>query len=211
VKGDRQAFIDPEERGGEPMFPSRDVGAELFADSRDLAGRRDGIGKFAHLFAIDPEGHLQGFGAGRPRAAQQAGDVVVALHGKTMYHMKRTGQAQSGEVVIRLDARRGVEIDEPGLVFDHGGRHRWGAVERGARDLFGRRDILLHQRWRHREDVADIVEAVAAVVGREVGGRLEVHAQEVTDGIVVLRAIEATRGDAARIGLGLAVQAGEFV
>ena len=54
----------------------------------------------------------------------------------------------------------------------------------------------------HREDVADVVEAVADVVGREVVGRAEVEADQVADRVVVLGPIEPADRHAARVGVG---------
>ena len=61
------------------------------------------------------------------------------------------------------------------------------------------------QHRRERQHVADVVEAVADVVGGEVLGGLEIDADEVADGVVVLGAVEPADGDAAGVGLGVAV------
>jgi len=68
-------------------------------------------------------------------------------------------------------------------------------------DRFGGRQIPFHQDGADGEHVADVVEAVADVVGGEVVRRLEIDANEIADRVVVLGAIETAQGDAARIAL----------
>jgi len=62
---------------------------------------------------------------------------------------------------------------------------------------------------RERQHVADVVETVARVVGREVGGEILVEEAEVADRVVELRAVETADGHVARIGLGLRDGGGE--
>ena len=62
---------------------------------------------------------------------------------------------------------------------------------------------------RERQHVADVVEAVARVVGREVGGEILVEEAEVADRVIELRAVEAADGHVARVGLGLRDGGGE--
>ena len=62
---------------------------------------------------------------------------------------------------------------------------------------------------RERQHVADIIEAVARVVGREVGGEILVEEAEVADRVVELRAVEAADGHVARVGLRLGDGGGE--
>ena len=74
--------------------------------------------------------------------------------------------------------------------------------DRQADDLFRCREVALEKHRRQREHVADVVEAVAGIVRREIVCRTEVHADEIADGVVVFRAVEAADGHAARIGPG---------
>src|SRR5205807_1539305 len=76
-------------------------------------------------------------------------------------------------------------------------------------NALGGGEVLLHQERRHGEDVADVVEAVADVVGGEVVGGLEIDGQEVADGVVVLGAVEAADGDAAGIAALGAINGGK--
>ena len=66
-------------------------------------------------------------------------------------------------------------------------------------DLLCGAQIFLHQDWREREHVADVVEAVADLVVGKVRRRLVVHAKKVADGVVVLAAVEAAQRDAAGV------------
>ena len=68
---------------------------------------------------------------------------------------------------------------------------------------------ILEQERRDREHVADVVEAVADVVGGEIGGRLRIDADQVADRVVVLGAVEPADGDAAEVRRLAAVELGE--
>ena len=90
-----------------------------------------------------------------------------------------------------------------------------GLGERGGEngdscDFLGGGEVLFHQDGREREDVADVVEAVAGVVGGEIGGGLEVDGEEIADGVVVFEAIEAAGGDAAGVGGGMRLCGGVY-
>ena len=81
-----------------------------------------------------------------------------------------------------------------------------GGNERGRRhrlrdDRPGGRDELLQVQRRQGEHVADVVEPVAGVVRRERGVGVEVHAQQVADGVAVLDAVEPADGDPPGVGV----------
>ena len=59
--------------------------------------------------------------------------------------------------------------------------------------------VLLQEQGRERQHVADVVEAVADVVVGEVGGRLEVDADQVADRVVVLGPVEPADRDPADV------------
>ena len=63
--------------------------------------------------------------------------------------------------------------------------------DRPLADRPGRGQVLLHQYRRQAQDVADVVEAVPHIIEGEILGRPEVHPDQVTDGIVILGAIQA--------------------
>ena len=71
--------------------------------------------------------------------------------------------------------------------------------------------VLLQEQGRDRQDVADVVEAVADVVVGEVGGRLEVDADEVADRVVILGPVEPADRDAAVVARPAAVELVEQV
>ena len=123
-------------------------------------------------------------GRGGPAFAEKPHDAFVDPHVLTF-----------AEWLERL-ARHRRARDQRGRIRDDGDGH----------DLFRSRQILLEQHRRQREDIADVVEAVAHFIQREICGRLEVHAHQVTDGIVELRAVEAADGDAPGVHRPIAVK-----
>ena len=77
-----------------------------------------------------------------------------------------------------------------------------GRAERRVDHRLGGGQVHLHQDRRDREHVADVVESIADIVGREVIGRAEVEADQVADRVVVLGAIEPPdRHPRRRVGL----------
>ena len=62
-----------------------------------------------------------------------------------------------------------------------------------------RRHVAVEQRGRGRQHRGDVVEAVAGIVDRQPLARSHVDAQQIADGIAVLRAVEAMRGRATRV------------
>ena len=79
-----------------------------------------------------------------------------------------------------------------------------------CRDFLCRTQILFHQDRRHREYVADIVEAVANFVVREIRCGLIVHAKQVANRVVILAAVEPTQSDTAGIDRNSRVRAVKF-
>ncbi len=59
--------------------------------------------------------------------------------------------------------------------------------------------VTLDQHRRKREHVADVVEAVAGIVGGELGAGLDVERQQVANGVAVFGAIQAVNGGTAGI------------
>src|SRR4029450_7258458 len=121
------------------------------------------------------------------------------------------------DAVARLDGARvdAAERVGVGAIFDldglgqhqragRGGGGVWRS-KRAARargDLFRGGEVFLHQHGRHRQHVADVVEALARVVDGEVLVGAEVHAKQVADGVGVFGAVQASQRDAARVGTG---------
>ena len=71
--------------------------------------------------------------------------------------------------------------------------------DRLVRDRFRRVEVLLEQDVRHRQDVADVVEAVADAVRGEDLARGVLDADEVEHGVLVLEPVQATESDPAGI------------
>ena len=78
-------------------------------------------------------------------------------------------------------------------------------------DLLGGIEIFFHEQRRDRQHVADVVEAVADIVRRKIVRRLEVDAEQIAHGVVVLRAIQSPDGDSAGIAFEFAVDVVELV
>ena len=76
-------------------------------------------------------------------------------------------------------------------------------------DRLGGGQVLLEEQRRRGEHVADVVEAVADVVGGEIGGGLEIDADQVADRVVVFGPVEAADGDAADVGRFRAIEIGQ--
>ena len=90
--------------------------------------------------------------------------------------------------------RGGVE-----LLFHRDARNRGhGLLHDGA----GGVHIFLQQQGRHRHRIRNVVEAEARVVGRKFLRRIEVHADQVADGVAIFGAVEAAKGRAPRVGPG---------
>ena len=75
-------------------------------------------------------------------------------------------------------------------------------------DRLGGLQVFFHQDRREAEHVADVVEAVADIVGREVVGRMEVDPDQVADRIVVFGAVEPADRDASRVEGPAAIRGG---
>ena len=74
---------------------------------------------------------------------------------------------------------------------------RWSRHDRFAHDLFGGGDLSFHEERRQGKHIADIVKAVADVIGEKILGRIEVNAHQIADGVAILDAIEPPHGDSA--------------
>ena len=98
----------------------------------------------------------------------------------------------AGEVDLEVEIARGVALDE--------GLRRDRRDDGSAGDFFGGREVFLHECGREGENAGDVVEAIAGIVGREIGGGVEVGGEEIADGGVVLVAVEAAGGEASPCG-----------
>ena len=76
-----------------------------------------------------------------------------------------------------------------GLV-QRGGRRQRRVAERPAADLRRGQNVALQQHGRYRQDVADVVEAVARLVSRQQRPPVHLQRQQVADGVGVLRPVQ---------------------
>ena len=152
----------------------------------------------ADFAAVDEEGDLRGRVAGGARRAEADRDHVVAVaRGR---HRTREGRGGIEEALLALASALGRHLDHRETrAFHFAGLvgHRLG----GDRLADGQEPLQMDRR--ERQHVADVVEAIARVVGREVGGEILVEEAEVADGLIILRAVEAADGHVARVGLRL--------
>ena len=136
-------------------------------------------------------------------------------------HRRIVGAAVPGEAdldrVVGVVLEDGLQLDDavadPSRPAAPGEDARLGqrtAADRARGDLFGRGQVLLHERRRDREHVADVVEAVARIVGREFVGRAEVDPEQIADRVGVLDAVQAVDRDVAGIRLELPIVAREL-
>jgi hypothetical protein len=70
--------------------------------------------------------------------------------------------------------------------------------------------IIFHQHRRNGQDVRDVVETVARVVGGEIFFGAEIHGQQIANGVRIFAAVEAARRDVPRIRFDVAVGLVEF-
>ena len=125
--------------------------------------------------AVHPEAHLHGLGVRGAFAGQAEADVVLGVEIDAMGGFDGAQiQAADGSCFWR------------GTATSIGFRQRIGAHGAGG-DRLGGVQVLLHQHRRDGQDVADVVEAVAGIVGREILVGAEVDAEQVADGVASIR------------------------
>ena len=86
---------------------------------------------------------------------------------------------------------------------DGGGRPQGRVADGLAADLRGGEQVAFEQPRRDGEDVADVVEAVPRLVGRQQGLAVDLEGQQVADGVDVLGPVQPLQRGPARIGCGL--------
>ena len=91
-----------------------------------------------------------------------------------------------------------------------GGRGDVHVAHRLAADIPGSREVALHQRRRHAENVGDVIEAAALVVGRQQRGGVHIQPDEIVDGVGVFGAVQPVHGGVPGIGFcgGRAIERG---
>ena len=68
-----------------------------------------------------------------------------------------------------------------------------GIADGQAADLAGGADVAFHQGGRDVQHFGHVVEAVAHIVGRQIGGRVHFDIEQIAHGVGVLDAIEAVQ------------------
>jgi hypothetical protein len=74
--------------------------------------------------------------------------------------------------------------------------------DRGGRDDFGSLHVFLQEHRRDGQDIADVIEPVAGIVGRQLVFDFEIVAHQVPDGVPIFHAIEPAQGHAPGVGIG---------
>ena len=153
-----------------------------------------------HLLVVHPECDRDRLRSGRTQAAQANLDHILRIHRHAEHRMERVRQAQSGDVVVAGERPRVADTPAVGAQARERRLHRRRPVERETRDPVRRRDVLLHQHRRQRQDVSDVVEPVSRIVLREIVGGMGVDAEQIANRVVVLGAVEAAGRHPSGIG-----------
>ena len=116
------------------------------------------------------------------------------------------------EAVRRLDVARiePAQVLEAQAVLDFNRLRQRPGDDRPLGNPPGGGQVLLHQHGRHGQDVTDVVEPVARIVGRKVLVGAKLDGEEIADRVRVLGPVQTPRGDPSRIGLHRRVGAGEL-
>ena len=168
------------------------------------AGYREGL----HDVAVHAHLHLRRFLAGDALGGENAEAMLAGLERRESQRGRAFGDEPHR--ARRADVSLDRAFEQAGFKLGAANAHgRWSHDDL-VHDLLRRGEILLQQHRRHRKHIADVVEAVAGIIRREIRRRLEIHAHQVADGVVVFHAIEPANRDAAGIGV-LAVHREECV
>ncbi len=150
-------------------------------------------GREEHALAVDRDLDVV-----RPLEARHvADDVAHEEHVEGVLAVER-------EVVMDQDAaaraeRQSLDVLRLGEIrrraVDRRDRVRVGVADRERRDFRRGGQVLLEQRRRHAQDVRDVVEAVALVVGRQKLGGVDVEREQLAHRVAVFGAVQtADRG-----------------
>lgn len=163
--------------------PRRPANRRCRPSRREWRGRRRPVGAPCAPARSPPAARRRGRGRRkcRPRAARQPRRARRSSRGSTPRLWPRR----------RVPHILGFEGEARGLLKRQ--------VEHGVDDALCRLVELLEEERGDGEDVADVFEAVAVVVIGEVARRTKVETRQIADGVVVLGAVEAPQGDAARL------------
>ena len=192
--------------------------ADLLDESRRLLveGHPDLAGAGRHPEAEVDGGRLRVGVVGRPVGGRAEGERLdgLAVDGdlEVVALAQTPGAGElDAEVVARVLREQVVDVEaapgaerqrlDPGVLgqvlgrlVGVGGHGRGRAAHREPRDGAGGGEVALHERLRHAEDAADVVEAEARVVGGEEVVGVEIDRQQVAHRVAVLGAVQTVEG-----------------
>jgi len=182
------------EDGGDAVVAGLDAVGELEARQRGFLNSK----VFTTLSSILTTS-LKGLPSVFWRTGPHGESVLGGLEGVEVAERLAAGRDGVGAVDPLAQARQGEQLGvvEAPAIGRLGRQH----LEHLARDRLGGVEVLFEQERRQREDVADVVEAIADVVGGEVVGGLHLHAEQIAHGVVVLDAIEPPQREPAGVAL----------
>ena len=165
-----------------------------------MEGRGIALGGFTvherDLLAVQFHLHLGVFKPGPILVGDGAQHVIGAFREVVVHARLGVGGGQgSGLATIAALA----DVDHAPRPELRGFQEIVGVLERGVGHMLRCRDVFLHQQGRNGKHIADVVEAVPDIVVGKLVGRMNVHAAQVTDGVIVLGPVQAAQGDMAGI------------
>ena len=184
-------------------------------DERDPEQPRAGRDGDAHLerrplaeveapdpLAVEPD--LQRVPGPRP-APQGDPDDVLGVEGEVVAHREPAPRPER-----QVLARTPVLGEQRRCPVESGGGAQRRVPDSLPADLRGGQQVALEQPRRDGEDVADVVEAVPRLVGRQQGLGVDLEGQQVADGVGVLGPVQPLHRGAAGVGSrpGRAVEGG---
>ena len=140
---------------------------------------------------------------GRTAATDPDRERVFGIEGEEVPEQEAAAQVRRQSVDLLVAGARARRV-----FLDH---RPWCAdADRQSAGAPRRRQVLLDVQRRHRQHIADVVEPVAGVVGRQVARVIEVEPQQVTHRVAVFRAIQPMDCRRARDGVlvGRAIELG---
>ncbi len=160
---------------------------------------------FVQLVQLDPlaiEGHFE-FLALRSLAEylaeaelrQRQLDQVFAVQREVVPDHRAA--ARSERQAVQRCGLRQIPFDRVGDVEGRGLR----IAHCQPADLGRRGHVAFQQGRRYAQDVGDVVEAAAGIVGRQQRGGVDIHCEQVADGVGVLAAIHAMQRRTAGVGI----------
>ena len=193
----------PHRRPNLPAVVDRPLAGQVLAVLGAAArSRRRGLADGERLQRLAVQTHLEPVrGVERLQGAR---GVARELHANAVHRVFRERELEPGAAAgaERQPVRPDV-LGQVGGEAERLGRRRGDRPPDGeAADLLGGRQVALEQGRRDAEHPRDVVEPVAAVVGRQQGRGVDVQRQQVANDVVVLAAVEPMEGvGTSRVGI----------